>query len=536
VVSGAMVAFPEDGRPEGWAPKGARLVQLREGRKRPATSHGHLSGVIADDFVALGQNIGIILDGMFALVDTDRPGQSEEWDAKLPQTWMQATPRGVHRLYRVPQGFEGSGQVKWAAGEVKARGYAVAPGSWIDPNHEENSGHPGGHYRLLDARDPVLAPQWLLDVLTYSDSPQRAKESILVGDERDFIPDGERDNALTEIAGFLRRKGFSESALSTSLCALVESGLVEQPPGREITDHDCERIARSIAHKPVGEAEVVLLPAEWRTGADVDDFPEVVDWLLPGFVPSVGLTLLYGDGKVGKSKWAAWLAAHVTKTGQSVVFIASGEETFKQFVDTTRLCGGIVELVLEYPQPEKFRLPNSVPALAEAIAALGHVGLVYIDAVYSQFDEANGSDAATRARSRLRPLAQAAIDGKWACLGTMHENKNGGSLGSTEMRNVARSFLHASRRKGGDLTIRSAGCNYWAPDYGVSFPGDAVPILDSHGSPLVFEDIFGEKIEQANWRLRLGEKVGEEIDPDAETLDVDKDVTQSRQNAIDVLL
>jgi hypothetical protein len=529
-----------DPRPPGWYPKGAKLVQLRDGRKRPATSTGHLAGVVGDDFVPLGQNVGIVLDGQFVLVDADR-AVPEDWAVRLPTTWKQKTPRGTHWIYRLPPGFQGT-NAKWVGGDIKTLGYAVAPGSYIDPRHEENAGHPGGEYRLLNAREPAPAPQWLLDLCARPSGQEHAATATL-GDERDFIPDGERDNELTRLAGFLHGPlRLSEDGIRAALMAVLESGAVEQPPGREKTHTDAARIARSIARKPVGEAALGLLPEHWRTGDEVPEHPELMDWVLPGFVPGHGLTIMYGDGKVGKSTWVAWLAARVTRDGLRVLFIPSGEETFEQFVTKARLAGAHDGALICWPTEVPFILPKSVADLERGISMLSggsdvpSVGLVYIDALYSHFGEGTGENEAVRARSRLRALAQAAIEGRFAVLGTIHENASGGLLGSREMRNVARSLIHATRREGGDLIIRSKGSNSYAPDYGVSFPGTAVPILTPDGKPFVFEDIFGEKIEQANWVVALGEKI--EPDPPAnsgsDTINLDNDSagTTTAQNFI----
>jgi hypothetical protein len=95
------------------------------------------------------------------------------------------------------------------------------------------------------------------------------------------------------------------------------------------------------------------------------------------------------------------------------------------------------------------------------------------------------------------------------------------------MRNVARSLIHATRLPGKDLIIRSKGSNGYAPEYGVSFPGTAHPVLDANGKPYVFEDIFGEKIPQANWAVTIGEKIAPEVPPAANaappTTDLDGD-------------
>lgn len=492
-------------------PKGARLVQLRDRRKAPATSTGHLAAVLAEDFVPLGQNIGIVLDEAFLAVDIDEPGhpQAQEWLAKLPATWQQTTPKGRHLLFRTPVGWRGTNLHKDQVGfgDVKTLGYIVAPGSAVD---DAGPGHPAGQYRLVDAREPAPAPSWLLGLLERSEAAQSAPAGGPPV-EREAIRDGERDNELASIAGFLRSKGFSESAMASMLTGIVQSGAVEQPAGREVTDKDIARIARSIAKKAPGQPGLTgaFLPEEWITGAEVPAVPPAIDWILPGFVPDKGLTILYGDGKIGKSSWAKWLAARVTKTGKGVVFIGSGEETFEDFVQGARLCGANHDLLFKLPNPERFWLPQSVGLLEQALEYLGNTALVYIDAIYSHFAQSEGQNTAERARSRLRALAEMSIAQNVAVLGTIHENAAGGMLGSREMRNVARSVIHAKRKKDGEFTIWGKGANGFQVDYGVRFPGTPVPVVDPEtGAQRTFVDLFGDTHAQSTWVLSLGEKVG----------------------------
>jgi len=93
-------------------PKGTRLINLREGSKAPASAHGQYDAVSQDEFVQTGSNVGMVLDGMFLLVDVDHEDNGE---ARLLSErcremgpWEQKTPRGTHFLFRLPTDWNGA--------------------------------------------------------------------------------------------------------------------------------------------------------------------------------------------------------------------------------------------------------------------------------------------------------------------------------------------------------------------------------------------------------------------------------------------
>lgn len=457
-----------------------------KGAKEPRKgSHGHLDAVPVErldlSLVPGVANLGISLDNQWLLVDFDAPEQATGlWEKVLHDgTWTQSARRGPHKLYR----YSGPGSnKKFPGGDVKVRGYFMAPGSVV-----------GDHEYTHEYGEPADAPQWLIDYV--QSAPPPATQST---EERHGIPAGEHDDFLFKEASRLRGQlGLSEEAIRRYLqdgpLAVLE-GYDEADP---YTDTDLDRLARSGASY---EAATPIVTTFLRPATDVVGVPETLDWVLPGFIPAGELSIVYGDGKIGKSSWASWLAARETRRGNRVVFLASGEESFDLFVRRARLNGADDGLLYEY-QDVSFNLGTGVPRLQNALTDLGGVSLVYIDALYSQFGESSGENEAVRARRNLMGLAQMCHSTGIAVLGTVHENAQGNLLGSREVRNVARSLLHAKGGKGKDFTLWSAGTNGWSPDYGISFPGRAVPLCDEGGQQIVFEDLFGEKIPQSIWVL-----------------------------------
>ena len=448
---------------------GAPLFALPPGSKSPyrgTDRHGHKDAVSFEQLhLEPNENYGIALDGYLLVVDFDRE-DTEGFADRLPPTLVVRTRRGSHWYYRVPPGYRGSNR-KFAAGDIKCNGYTVGPGSVVE----------GRTYLVeIGKEGPADAPEWLLD---YCAARAEVPELSSGGIESDCIPDGGRDNALASIAGSMRKYGLSESAIRAHLWSLVENGLVEQPEGREVTYADCRRIARSISHKdpetilgPIDSASLVWLP-------EAIQIKKPTDWWIYGFVPKGELVLVYGEGGIGKSSFAAWVACQVASKGGKTLVI-SMEEPFDRFAWRCYLSNiAVPESVGSLGNPAAFMTPNTVERLEEIIRESG-IDLVYIDSIYSHFGGVAGMNAAERSRYCLGPLANLAIATGTTILGTFHENKSGQYLGSTEMKNVPRIVLHATRKQidGSPLIVRVEKTNFVDPDYALSFTGEKLPMVN----------------------------------------------------------
>jgi hypothetical protein len=478
-------------------PDSTKVFPLQAGSKVPRPgSRGHFDAKPLDQFnfsvVPEYYNYGISLDGQYACLDIDDPDKFHLWREAngfdIPVSWNQKTRRGTHYLFKWTGG--GTNQ-KLEGADLKVRGYIVGPGSIVK----------GYQYTYIGG-DVVEPTGWIVEAL------QRDPEPIVPkGVEANGIASGEHNEALFRMSCWLRGQyNLSEEAIETFLKRGPMSILKDYDPERPFTERELKRIARSAAGYDIEEK--AILASSLRRGSDVREYDDDVRFILPGFVPIGALTILYGDGKIGKSSWLSWLAARESKHA-NVIFIPSGEETFEQFVRRCRLNGANDSNLYEYVSDGPL-LPKRTAALEKAVSTAGNVSLIVIDALYSHFESSSGENEATRARSKLTPLAEFAREYNIAVVGTIHENAGGGLLGSREMRNVCRSMIHAVRKGKGPLTIWSEGANAWSPDYGVTFPGTAIPNLDRDGNPVVFKDLFGEDVYSATWKLDLGGKAGEE--------------------------
>lgn len=109
-------------------------------------------------------------------------------------------------------------------------GYVVAPPSIHPDTHRK--------YRWDFKTTPAVFPNELLEML------QRVKKFTAADPLPKKISQGERDNLLTSLAGSMRRRGASESAILAALREENETRVV--PP---LPDKDLKRIAKSIASK-----------------------------------------------------------------------------------------------------------------------------------------------------------------------------------------------------------------------------------------------------------------------------------------------
>jgi AAA domain/Bifunctional DNA primase/polymerase, N-terminal len=489
-VAHALVAFrgfPED----------ARVLQLRDGSKEPATSHGHHDAAPIADFYELGRNVGIALDGQYLVVDIDRDcPESRDLQARLNTlgTWSQKTPKGRHFLFYFSDGFRTENGPKNGKlrdkngvpyGDIKALGYIVGPGSEVG----------GKVYQRENDADPIEAPAWVVDTAKAAFRYTAPTGTSPVGD-RTGVPAGEHDDFLVSVAGFLRgRHGLGAEAIQRVLFGAVEAleGVDTSRPYRE---SDLARIARSVARKPAEIDSTVssLLPTSWLRGSDVSIVGPPVRWWVRNFFPRGELVMLYGSGGIGKSSAGSWLASEVTNAGGTFAFVGV-EEPFARFLGRAVLAGARRENIFGIPDPSALLLPRDADRLAEGIAQSG-LGCLYIDSVYSHFEHFEGLNAAERSRRALAPLAEIAQRTGCTVVCVFHTNKGGEFLGSVEMVNVARHVLKASRSGDKPLRLDVKKTNLRMPDIALALVGEEMPLRDPATNEMQYEELDDGSIQE----------------------------------------
>lgn len=462
-----------------------RYVGLQDNSKIPDTKtfpHGHLDAVAWVDIFGEYKNYGIVLDGMYIVVDFDADHPERvNLEGRLPPTWQQKTPKGIHYLYTIPPTWSGKNKKLKASdgtflGDLKSKGYIVGPGSEVN----------GRPYELLNEFPPVLAPQWLLN-LAVDDSRAQSGHS---GPEFDVLPDGSRDDALYRIGSLARKIGFSEVGIRTVLDGIVSSGAIEQPEGREIEDRDIERLARSASRHDSEYNDLQVLSPELVTVNLLNLIRPVTEWLLYGFIPLGELVTMYGRGGIGKSTFASWLTAELTKNKKNVL-VEGVEESIERFGLRAVLGGAESSRIYSTRSGSSWQFPRDIDALAKIVVE-NDIKLVFFDSIYTHFGPADGLNSAERTRQALSPLAEMSQKHNVTVLCNFHENKAGVYLGSVEMANVARVMLQFTRRKGGSLLCRVDKTNRKPPGYYLKFAGNEVVAKDPvTGEVQMEKDRFG---------------------------------------------
>lgn len=234
------------------------VFPCKPGDKVPATAHGVCDATsdVAEVAVTWGvtpnANIGLSAKGLLIVdVDVPSPGEVNPWLQDQPERLddlsrapTAVTPRGGrHYYYRRTPGKHWGCTVGKLAPMVDTRtdgGYVVAPPSV----------RPDGGYHLVPGQEldcpPDQLPEppaWLqnmLDLIAVAGGGPGDRKSAAV--EANPIPQGQRDTALTSLAGGMRRQGMSESEMRAALLVANEERC--RPP---LPRKDVERIAWSVS-------------------------------------------------------------------------------------------------------------------------------------------------------------------------------------------------------------------------------------------------------------------------------------------------
>lgn len=256
--------------------------------------------------IACGRRSGIVvLD-----VDSDHDGYESlallavEYGA-LPETPMSKTGSGGRHIFFKHPGVE----IRNSAGKLGAGldirgdgGYVVAPPS-VHPN--------GNRYEWIvkPSQTPLAdMPDWMIELLQTKQEPTKETGEII---------SGERNNALTRMAGSMRRKGFNEDEIFSALKSYNLRSC--SPP---LSEGEVLQIARSVTRYPPQD-EVKPLPPlpdahsiieiieneieeRRRNPKDVWGIHYAWDYLslVTGGKQKGELIILAGEPKVGKSYWA----------------------------------------------------------------------------------------------------------------------------------------------------------------------------------------------------------------------------------------
>lgn len=194
-------------------------------------------------------------------------GDLERKHRPVPDTLCASTGTGKHRYFLYPGGEVKTSNDKIGAGlDVRADGgYAILPPSAHRNGHTYCWTNPGTEIAQL--------PEWLEELMN-------ARPSISAASNAAIIPIGQRNQALTRIAGRWRGQGWDEGSIRAEL-QRVNSTQTQEP----LPEADVYRIAASIAKYSPGSAAPLpwfqFFPNDWFATSAVrfgDDYHR--GWLI----------------------------------------------------------------------------------------------------------------------------------------------------------------------------------------------------------------------------------------------------------------
>jgi hypothetical protein len=408
-------------------------------------------------------NLGLCLrKSNIIVIDLDGPNAKKHLERiiTVPATIVTKTVRGWHLFYKAPDGAAKFKIEVTDDGKVTASsdGYVLLPPS----KRTDLEGQPPYFFVESTVRGPgslVGLPKAVLGALLSSaaKTTEIAAEAIRDGGG---IPRGARDTTLARMAGGMRRQGMEPNEIRAGLQAVNDDRCT--PP---LPDADVVRIATSIGRYPV---QPFGIAPQFRTNdlvALCDITEQHMDWLVEGFIPYSAFTLLVGAGGLGKSVFALYVSARLTR-GQpvfpgmasrepiDVLFLTAEDSLAHVVAPRFRLAGGDASRVHTIDMFDiEFVLPDSIPML-EAWINRHNARLVIFDPVsaYVEGGKATNTNVDSQLRREiLRPLHALAETTACAILGIAHVNKSQGgdvatrTYGPRTWTNAARSSLMFGR-------------------------------------------------------------------------------------------
>jgi len=399
---------------------GIGVIALKCRSKRPDTrfcpngSHNATTDLdkvrdwlIEDDRINIA---GVLLGTPYLVVDVDGPAGIKAAKAigPLPKTLTTRTPNGTHRFYRHDAKVKGS-RIKLAPElDIIASGYVLLPQS----DHPE-----GGRYESDDwTRSIAKLPERAIEAIN-RDSSSRDHQGEKTA-ARDAIAKGGRDNALTSIAGSLRRQGYGSGLIVTALDA-IDQGHCSPPLGAKAV----RKVARSVSrYAPEHEGLFSLM-------ADVT--PRDVAFLWKPYFVRGAVNLLEGDSNVGKTFFLCWLAAIASAGGtlpgqgtidpQSVLFMSAEDDPETTLVKRFARMGA--DLTRIWVMNKYMRLDEDVIELIEKHIAEYGVSVIMLDPLLAYMRGGIDMNKANETRPFMARLAELAKAHDVTIIALRHLNK-----------------------------------------------------------------------------------------------------------------
>lgn len=317
-----------------YAERGWKVLPVKEGEKSPLTEHGVHDATLDPELLGKyfakwpNANVAIATDSESAVLVLDvdpRNGGNrslDELEAKygpLPPTVEALTGGGGrHYYFRHPDR-----EVRSRTGIVPGLDLKGKGGYVLAPPSRTSGPYTWAAERSPDEVELADAPEWLLEYGSESQGVSGVRfqdlfETVYSGG---VILEGYRNDTLTSIAGRLRYSGADRTAIELAL--LTHNRVWCQPP---LDASEVRRIAESVSRYPAGVPNSRSLIYAPGTGA-LDDLLiiSIADWpdpqprkyVVDGLIPCGAITVMFGDGGVGKSLLSTYIAVAVTNGRQA---------------------------------------------------------------------------------------------------------------------------------------------------------------------------------------------------------------------------
>lgn len=456
-----------------------------------------------------GQNIGLRLPPNVIALDVDDPTAFLtliELVGPLPPTWRSQGRRSRlgHMYYRLPAGVTSTGWSNPCEGvDLLRYGHRyslVAPSrhdkepvnyQWLRPDGSiADDGEIPGPGDL-----PELPAVWVSYLAGDSEGDQQSNVDPLRPPRDDFgtvgdpIPSGRHQEWLFLHACSMRARGVPEEEAAAVIRLRAKQDC--RPPWAG-PDDAWDAVAHAYKKYEAGEPPVTgpalsLVGAPERhdrteNGIDVPGGPRrlaVVSaseipmrssrwlWGAEGahWLPLGALTLLGGREGIGKSTWAYWIAAQVTRgelpgdlhgRPRSVIICATEDAWAQTVIPRLAAAGADLARVFRVEAIDQgvssgLVLPVDVGALAE-ICRDKEAALILLDPLLGTIHGRLDSHKDAEVRQALEPISRLAHDVEATVIGLIHQNKGSGDLltrlmGSRAFAAVARAVLVCAEEK-----------------------------------------------------------------------------------------
>jgi hypothetical protein len=210
--------------------------------------------------------------------------------------------------------------------DVRADGGQVVGAPSVHPNGGTYEWPPEGDLEHVEIAE---CPEWLKNLIEGKGKEKRPSSSASPVRWENVIPEGQRDDTLTRLAGSMRRWGMPPAAIEAALLETNKSQCL--PP---LEDEQVRKIARSIGRKEPG-----YLPG-LKDASDIDISKIFTDLeadttpieYIGGIFPRGDISLFFGKEGHGKTIWLDAFTRQLSEGGTIMDGILGIEEPARKVV------------------------------------------------------------------------------------------------------------------------------------------------------------------------------------------------------------